>query len=265
MDFDRAVAFNDFDDGTFEEEEANMDEDDISLGSEENEYDPSHEGEFDNDCDNKEEELHDNVVGGQVEVDVNLVQEGFGHEQNDEEEECNDGSMPSFGNHEDGRFSYAAEEIRMLKQAHVHIPTVSNAKDLSMIHRAICDSNLFENEFVIDSENPQFAMKQLAWPAAVREQGKVLCPGSVAPSRPARQTGLVAPSRLTTGATALHCHAILDGATGLCYCASVSIEPVRFGLDGPHCANGERWRDSTVLSRQLKRRDKTYLSRLRVN
>ncbi|RLN03246.1 hypothetical protein C2845_PM13G10090 [Panicum miliaceum] len=152
--FDRAVASDDFDDGTFEEEEADMDEDDISLGSKGNEYDCSDEGESYNVSDTKEEELHDNVVGGQVEVDVNLVQQGDGHEQNEEEEECNDGSMPSSGNHEDGRFSYTAEEIRMLKQAHITIPTVSNAKDLSLIHRAICDSNLFENESVIDVENP---------------------------------------------------------------------------------------------------------------
>ncbi|RLN05101.1 hypothetical protein C2845_PM13G10180 [Panicum miliaceum] len=154
-DFDTMVASDDFDDGTFEEEEADMDEDDISLGFEENEYDCSDEGESDNDSDTEEEELYDNVVGGQVEVDVNFVQEGDGYEQNDEEEECNDGSMSHSGNHEDGRFSYTTEEIRMLKQAHVTIPTVSNAKDLSIIHRAICDSNLFENESVIDVENPQ--------------------------------------------------------------------------------------------------------------
>jgi hypothetical protein len=40
---------------------------------------------------------------------------------------------------------------------HVEISTVSNAKDLSMIHRAICDSNFFKSESVIDSESPQIS------------------------------------------------------------------------------------------------------------
>ena len=55
----------------------------------------------------------------------------------------------------DARFSYTAEELRMMKLAHVEVPSVSNAKDLSRIHRAICDSYIFESESVIDSDSPK--------------------------------------------------------------------------------------------------------------
>ena len=41
----------------------------------------------------------------------------------------------------------------MLKLAHVEVPAVSNAKDLSRIHRANCDSYIFESESVIDSDS----------------------------------------------------------------------------------------------------------------
>jgi hypothetical protein len=134
-----AVTSDDFDECTFEEEEVDMDDGDISLDSEENEYDI---GDDVDDEHNEEEETQDNIVGGQVEVEVE-VEEEDGDEENDEEEEFREGSMPSYGNHDDGRFSYTAEELRLLKQAHVEIPTISNAKDFSMIHRAICDSNFF--------------------------------------------------------------------------------------------------------------------------
>ena len=43
----------------------------------------------------------------------------------------------------------------MMKLAHVEVPAVSNAKDLSRIHRAICDSYIFENESVIDRDRPE--------------------------------------------------------------------------------------------------------------
>ena len=58
-------------------------------------------------------------------------------------------------NNDDQRFSYTAEELRMLKLAHVEVPAVSNAKDLSRIDRAICDSTIFESECVIDSDCPE--------------------------------------------------------------------------------------------------------------
>ncbi|RLM79984.1 hypothetical protein C2845_PM12G12390 [Panicum miliaceum] len=118
-----AVASDDFEDCTFEEEDVAMDDDDVSLGSEENEYDIG----TDFDDEHNEEE----------------AAEEDGLEENVEEEELREGSIPSYGNRDDGRFSYTAEELRLLKQAHIEISTVSNAKDLSMIHRAICDSNFF--------------------------------------------------------------------------------------------------------------------------
>ena len=58
-------------------------------------------------------------------------------------------------NNAEARFSYTAEELRMMKLAHVEVPAVSNAKDLSRIHRAICDSYIFESESVIDSDSPE--------------------------------------------------------------------------------------------------------------
>ena len=41
----------------------------------------------------------------------------------------------------------------MMKLAHIEVPVVSNANDLSRIHRAICDSYIFESESVIDSDS----------------------------------------------------------------------------------------------------------------
>lgn len=67
-DFDKAVASDDFDDGTFEEEEAaeaEHEDDDISLGSEDNDYDSSDDE--DDDEETGEEEPQGNVVGAQVE------------------------------------------------------------------------------------------------------------------------------------------------------------------------------------------------------
>ena len=43
----------------------------------------------------------------------------------------------------------------MLKLAHVEVPAVSNAKDLSRIYRAICVSYIFESESIIDSDSPE--------------------------------------------------------------------------------------------------------------
>jgi len=43
----------------------------------------------------------------------------------------------------------------MIKLAHIEVPAVSNAKDFSKIHRAICDSYIFESESIIDSDSPE--------------------------------------------------------------------------------------------------------------
>ncbi|RLM61756.1 hypothetical protein C2845_PM14G07130 [Panicum miliaceum] len=67
-----AVTSDDFDECTFEEEEVDMDDGDISLDLEENEYDI---GDDVDDEHNEEEETQDNVVGGQVEVEVEAFEE----------------------------------------------------------------------------------------------------------------------------------------------------------------------------------------------
>jgi len=73
--------------------------------------------------------------------------DGDGSSASDEkisgDEECMDGSMGRAINNGDARFSYIAEELRMLKLAHIEVPAVSNAKDLSRFHKAICDSYIF--------------------------------------------------------------------------------------------------------------------------
>lgn len=61
--------------------------------------------------------------------------------------------MGRAGNKDDARFCYTAKELRMLKLANVEVLAVSKEKDLSRIHRAICDSNIFESECVIDSDS----------------------------------------------------------------------------------------------------------------
>ena len=64
-----------------------------------------------------------------------------------------DGLMGRIVNNDDQRFSYTAEELRVLKLAHIEVPAVSNARDLSRIDRAICDSTIFKSECVIDSDS----------------------------------------------------------------------------------------------------------------
>ena len=110
------------------------DDDDISLGSEDSEYDSSDED--DDGEDTGVEEREGNGVEAQVE----------------QENDAGDGANAI---DDDPRFIYTAEELCMLKLAHVEVPAVSNAKDLSRIDRAICDSTIFESECVIDSDCPE--------------------------------------------------------------------------------------------------------------
>jgi hypothetical protein len=130
------------------------DDDDISLGSEDSEYDSSDQD--DDDEDTGEEEWEDNGVEAQVEQENDA---GDGANTIDEErggdDESRDVSMGTAVNNDDHRFSYTAEESRMLKLAHVEVPAVSNAEDLSRIDRGICDSTIFKSECVIDSDNPE--------------------------------------------------------------------------------------------------------------
>ena len=92
--------------------------DDISLGSEDSEYDSSEEG--DDDEDTGEEEREDNGVEAQVEQKNDAVDGGNAiDEERGGDEESRDGSMGTADNNDDQRFSYIAEELRMLKLAHV--------------------------------------------------------------------------------------------------------------------------------------------------
>ena len=124
------------------------------LGSEDSEYDSSDED--DDDEDNGEEEREGNCVEAQVEQE-NDAGDGANaiDEQRGGDEESRDGSMGTVVNNDGQRFSYTAEELHMLKLAHVEDPAVSNAKDLSRIDRAISDSTIFESECVIDSDSPE--------------------------------------------------------------------------------------------------------------
>jgi len=149
-DYDMAIASDHFDNGTFEEEDGDArDDDDIYLGSEDNEYDSNDD---DDDEDTGEEGPEGNAGVPQVKQEND---DGDGSNATDEEisgdKECRDGLMGRAISNADERFSYTAEELHMLKLAHVEVPTVSNAKDL----RAICDSNIFECECVIDSDSPE--------------------------------------------------------------------------------------------------------------
>ena len=129
-------------------------DDDIFLGSEDNEFDSSDDD--DDDEDTGEEEPEGNARVPQVEQEND---DGDGSNASDEKksgnEEYRDRSMGRAVNNANERFSYTTEELRMLKLDHVEVPAVSNAKDLSRIDRAICDSYIFENESVIDSDSPE--------------------------------------------------------------------------------------------------------------
>jgi len=51
-------------------------------------------------------------------------------------------------------FDYTPNELQLLKEYHVELPSVSNAKDISMVHKAICESTMVNLEGIPYSENP---------------------------------------------------------------------------------------------------------------
>ena len=126
--FDLAVASDDFGNDTFEVDEENSDDDEISLGSE-------------------DADLDEVVVEDACEDDV-----GDGVETEELDEEA---PQPSSGQHDDDRFNYTERELQLLKEVHVELPSVANAKDISMCHKAVCDSQFVEMGGIIDMENPQ--------------------------------------------------------------------------------------------------------------
>uniref|UniRef100_K4AIL3 SWIM-type domain-containing protein n=1 Tax=Setaria italica TaxID=4555 RepID=K4AIL3_SETIT len=130
-DFGLAITNDDFPNDTFEREEANIDDDDISLGSE--------DGNF------EEDGVED------VEEEEESKSKSDGPEYEDEESESEeDGPQVNTTTVHDvediGRmgkcFCYSHKELRLLKECHVELPSVPNDKDISMVHKAICESTM---------------------------------------------------------------------------------------------------------------------------
>jgi hypothetical protein len=134
--FDLAVAADDFDNSIFEDEECNQDDDEISLGSE--------DGDGDLECD--------------VEGEENIEDEGISWEPSDtgdEDENVLYGSPSRPHNDDEGFHSYTWNELRLLKQVDVDLPSVPNAKDISRTHKAVCNSAFVPWEGNNKSENLQ--------------------------------------------------------------------------------------------------------------
>uniref|UniRef100_K3Y1J3 MULE transposase domain-containing protein n=1 Tax=Setaria italica TaxID=4555 RepID=K3Y1J3_SETIT len=144
-DFDLVIANDDFPNNIFERDEANIDVYNVSMGFE--------------DCEFEE----DGVVG--VEVEEESLFESGGHEYEDDGVE-NEEDGPQFNTatvHDvevEGIrrmyncFSYTRNELRLLKERDVEPPSVPNDKDISMVHKAICESSMVNAEGTSVGESP---------------------------------------------------------------------------------------------------------------
>uniref|UniRef100_K3XQ43 SWIM-type domain-containing protein n=1 Tax=Setaria italica TaxID=4555 RepID=K3XQ43_SETIT len=142
-DFDLAIANDDFPNNIFERDEANIDVDNVSMGFE--------------DCELEE----DGVVG--VEVEEESLFESGGHEYEDDGVE-NEEDGPQFDTatvHDvegirrmDDCFYYTQYELRLLKERDVKLPSIPNDKDISMVHKAICESSMVNAEGTSGRESP---------------------------------------------------------------------------------------------------------------
>ncbi|CAO1941979.1 unnamed protein product [Urochloa humidicola] len=124
--FDLACLADDFNPEVFDEDE--LDDDDISLGS---------EGEKD-DSDGEEEA---------VEINEGASNEDVGGHFDDPEEAYGsppipDVAEPTVHRHEDDTLPYTARELALMKEVDVVIPLVPNDKDISMCHKAVCNFQL---------------------------------------------------------------------------------------------------------------------------
>ncbi|CAN6164983.1 unnamed protein product [Urochloa humidicola] len=123
--FDSFRLVDDFDPEVFEQEEE-VDDDDISLGSEGEEYD----------SDGHEEDVEINAGPGNEDVGGHF----------DETEEYGspiaEARQPTVHRHEENRLPYTAREIALMKEVDVEIPAVPNDKDISMCHKAVCNFQL---------------------------------------------------------------------------------------------------------------------------
>ncbi|CAO2150019.1 unnamed protein product [Urochloa humidicola] len=135
--FDSFCLVDDFDPEVFDQEEE-VDDDDISLGS---------EGEED-DSDGHEEDVEINEGPGNDDVGGHF----------DEPEEYGspiaEAGQPTVHRHEDNRLPYTAREIALMKEVDVEIPVVPNDKDISMCHKAVCNFQLPTWEAMQDVANP---------------------------------------------------------------------------------------------------------------
>jgi hypothetical protein len=93
-----------------------------------------------------------------VEGEVNVEDGGVAWEPSDIGGEDGDVlySSPSRPHNDDEAFhSYMQNEVRLLKQVDVDLPSVPNAKDISKTHKAVCTSAFVPWEGNNESENPQ--------------------------------------------------------------------------------------------------------------
>uniref|UniRef100_K3ZDC5 Transposase MuDR plant domain-containing protein n=3 Tax=Setaria italica TaxID=4555 RepID=K3ZDC5_SETIT len=142
-DFDLAIANDDFPNNIFERDEANIDVDNVSMGSE--------------DCELEE----DGVVGEEVEEESLFESGGHEYENVGVENEEDGLQFDTATVHDvegirrmDDCFSYTQCELRMLKERDVELPSVPNDKDISMVHKAICESSMVNAEGTSIGESP---------------------------------------------------------------------------------------------------------------
>uniref|UniRef100_K4A117 SWIM-type domain-containing protein n=1 Tax=Setaria italica TaxID=4555 RepID=K4A117_SETIT len=142
-DFDLAIANDDFPNNIFERGEANINVDNVSMGSE--------------DCELEEDE----VVGEEVEEESLFESGGHEYENVGVENEEDGLQFDTATVHDvegirrmDDCFSYTQCELRMLKERDVELPSVPNDKDISMVHKAICESSMVNAEGTSIGESP---------------------------------------------------------------------------------------------------------------
>uniref|UniRef100_A0A0Q3S6S7 Uncharacterized protein n=1 Tax=Setaria italica TaxID=4555 RepID=A0A0Q3S6S7_SETIT len=125
-DFGLAIVNDDFSNDTFEREEANIDDDDISLGSKDDDFE-------------EEDGVEDVQTNAHEDVGV-----GDGPEY-EESQSKEDGlqvntttvhDVEDIG-HVDECFDYTPNELQLLKECHVELPSIHSVKDISMVYKAI--------------------------------------------------------------------------------------------------------------------------------
>jgi hypothetical protein len=124
---------DDFDEARFDEDDDFGDGmDDISVGSEDDEFDFASADE-------------DDLTSGATTSD-DVVEDEYRTEpiSNNESDRCEEGFPDTIGVPTDGslRMEYNDVELRQLKAVHVEVPSVPNFLDISKVDQAICDTGL---------------------------------------------------------------------------------------------------------------------------